>query len=70
MIPFLCERPDLTMIVPILFIPSYRKTLLWSHELQGYFKDLERILLEWFAMFLFEIPNAKIQAYFAIPYNP
>jgi len=34
------------------------------------FKDFKRTLLEWVAMFLFENPDAKVQTYLAIPYNP
>jgi len=34
------------------------------------FKDFKRTLLEWIAIFLAKTPNAKINSYIAIPYNP
>jgi len=34
------------------------------------FKDFKRTLLEWLAIYLFNNPNAKINSYLAIPYNP
>ena len=34
------------------------------------FKDFKRTLLEWVAIFLAKKPNAKINSYIAIPYNP
>lgn len=34
------------------------------------FKDFKRTLLEWVAIFLAKNPNAKINSYIAIPYNP
>ena len=34
------------------------------------FKDFKRTLLEWVAMFLHENPDANVQSYLAIPYNP
>ncbi|MBM3703154.1 MAG: TdeIII family type II restriction endonuclease [Actinobacteria bacterium] len=34
------------------------------------FKDFKRTLLEWVAIFLVKKPNAKINSYIAIPYNP
>lgn len=34
------------------------------------FRDHKRTLLEWIAIFLLKNPNAKIESYIAIPYNP
>lgn len=34
------------------------------------FKDFKRTLLEWVAIFLAQRPNAKVNSYIAIPYNP
>jgi len=34
------------------------------------FKDFKRTLLEWVAIFLAKEPNAKVNSYIAIPYNP
>lgn len=34
------------------------------------FKDYKRTLLEWIAIYLLKHPNANIQSYIAIPYNP
>ncbi|MCD6223871.1 MAG: TdeIII family type II restriction endonuclease [Deltaproteobacteria bacterium] len=34
------------------------------------FKDFKRTLLEWVAIFLVKYPNAKVNSYIAIPYNP
>lgn len=34
------------------------------------FKDFKRTLLEWTAIFLAQKPNAKVNSYIAIPYNP
>lgn len=34
------------------------------------FKDFKRTLLEWIAISLAKNPNAKVQSYIAIPYNP
>lgn len=34
------------------------------------FKDFKRTLLEWIAIFLAKKPNAKVNSYIAIPYNP
>lgn len=34
------------------------------------FKDFKRTLLEWIAIFLVKNPNANINSYIAIPYNP
>jgi len=34
------------------------------------FKDFKRTLLEWIAIYLSKNPNAQIQSYIAIPYNP
>lgn len=34
------------------------------------FKDFKRTLLEWIAIFLAKNPNAKVNSYIAIPYNP
>lgn len=34
------------------------------------FKDFKRTLLEWVAIFLAQKPNAKVNSYIAIPYNP
>lgn len=34
------------------------------------FKDFKRTLLEWIAIFLAQQPNAKVNSYIAIPYNP
>lgn len=34
------------------------------------FKDFKRTLLEWVAIFLAKKPNAKVNSYIAIPYNP
>ncbi len=34
------------------------------------FKDFKRTLLEWIAIFLAQQPNAKVNSYVAIPYNP
>ncbi|MBP7140108.1 MAG: TdeIII family type II restriction endonuclease [Caldisericia bacterium] len=34
------------------------------------FKDFKRTLLEWVAIFLLKNPDAKINSYIAIPYNP
>jgi len=34
------------------------------------FKDFKRTLLEWIAIFLANNPNAKVNSYIAIPYNP
>jgi hypothetical protein len=34
------------------------------------FKDFKRTLLEWIAIFLAQKPNAKVNTYIAIPYNP
>ena len=34
------------------------------------FKDFKRTLLEWIAIFLAQKPNAKVNSYIAIPYNP
>ncbi|UJS16087.1 MAG: TdeIII family type II restriction endonuclease [Candidatus Jettenia sp.] len=34
------------------------------------FKDFKRTLLEWIAIFLAQRPNAKVNSYIAIPYNP
>lgn len=34
------------------------------------FKDFKRTLLEWVAIFLAQNPNAKVNSYIAIPYNP
>jgi len=34
------------------------------------FKDFKRTLLEWIAIFLAKNPNAKVESYIAIPYNP
>ena len=36
----------------------------------GNFKDFKRTLLEWVAIFLVSNPNAKVNSYIAIPYNP
>lgn len=34
------------------------------------FKDFKRTLLEWIAIFLSKHPDAKVESYIAIPYNP
>jgi len=34
------------------------------------FKDFKRTLLEWVAIFLLKHPDAKVNSYIAIPYNP
>ena len=34
------------------------------------FKDFKRTLLEWVAIYLAKNPNAKVNSYIAIPYNP
>lgn len=34
------------------------------------FKDFKRTLLEWVAIFLAKKPNAKVNSYIGIPYNP
>jgi len=34
------------------------------------FKDFKRTLLEWVAIFLAQKPDAKVNSYIAIPYNP
>ncbi len=34
------------------------------------FKDFKRTLLEWIAIYLFQHPNADVNSYIAIPYNP
>ena len=34
------------------------------------FKDFKRTLLEWVAIYLFKHPDAKVNSYIAIPYNP
>lgn len=34
------------------------------------FKDFKRTLLEWMAIFLSKHPDANVQSYIAIPYNP
>ncbi|MEM0143857.1 MAG: TdeIII family type II restriction endonuclease [Candidatus Parvarchaeum sp.] len=34
------------------------------------FKDFKRTLLEWIAIYLYEHPDADINSYIAIPYNP
>lgn len=34
------------------------------------FKDFKRTLLEWIAIFLLKHPDAKVNSYIAIPYNP
>lgn len=34
------------------------------------FKDFKRTLLEWIAIYLSKYPNAQINSYIAIPYNP
>lgn len=34
------------------------------------FKDFKRTLLEWIAIYLFKHPDANINSYIAIPYNP
>ena len=34
------------------------------------FKDFKRTLLEWVAIFLLKYPDAKVNSYIAIPYNP
>lgn len=34
------------------------------------FKDFKRTLLEWIAIYLYKDPNANINSYIAIPYNP
>jgi len=34
------------------------------------FKDFKRTLLEWIAIFLLKNPDAEVQSYIAIPYNP
>jgi len=34
------------------------------------FKDFKRTLLEWIAIYLAKNPNAKVESYIAIPYNP
>jgi type II restriction enzyme len=36
----------------------------------GEFKTFKRTLLEWIAIYLFENPEAEINSYIAIPYNP
>lgn len=37
---------------------------------QSNFKDFKRTLLEWIAIFLRKNPDANVQSYIAIPYNP
>ncbi|MCX7797361.1 MAG: TdeIII family type II restriction endonuclease [Melioribacter sp.] len=34
------------------------------------FKDFKRTLLEWIAIYLYNYPNANVNSYIAIPYNP
>lgn len=34
------------------------------------FKDYKRTLLEWIGIYLFQYPNASVNSYIAIPYNP
>lgn len=34
------------------------------------FKDFKRTLLEWIAIYLFKYPDARVNSYIAIPYNP
>jgi len=34
------------------------------------FKDFKRTLLEWIALYLFKKPDAQVNSYIAIPYNP
>lgn len=34
------------------------------------FKDFKRTLLEWIGLYLFIYPNANVNSYLAIPYNP
>lgn len=34
------------------------------------FKDFKRTLLEWIAIYLFKHPDANVNSYIAIPYNP
>jgi len=36
----------------------------------GNFKDFKRTLLEWVAIYLSKHPDAKVNSYIAIPYNP
>lgn len=36
----------------------------------GEFKNYKRTLLEWIALYLYEAPEAKVNSYIAIPYNP
>jgi len=36
----------------------------------GGFKEFKRTLLEWVAVTLAANPNAKVESYIAIPYNP
>lgn len=36
----------------------------------GEFKSYKRTLLEWLAIFFYENPEAKVNSYIAIPYNP
>lgn len=36
----------------------------------GEFKSYKRTLLEWIAIYLYENPEAKVNSYIAIPYNP
>lgn len=58
-----------------LFIQSYDGT---SHLFDlktakpniSNFKDFKRTLLEWIAIFLARNPNANVNSYIAIPYNP
>lgn len=34
------------------------------------FKDFKRTLLEWIAVYLYENPNAQVNSFISIPYNP
>lgn len=34
------------------------------------FKDLKRTILEWVALYLYKVPDAEVNSYIAIPYNP
>jgi len=58
-----------------LFVQDYKETihlfdLKTAKPNVSNFKDFKRTLLEWIAIFLAQNPNANVNSYIAIPYNP
>ncbi len=63
-----------TVLVDLMVRDNYNNVYLFDLKTakpnKSNFKDFKRTLLEWIGLYLFIEPNANVNSYLAIPYNP